>query len=441
MPRRSHHSLSKRSVDALEIQDRDYAVWDRNLIGFGVRVLKSGRKVYIVQARGPAGSKRRTLGPHGELTAAVARQRAAEVIRRIRRGRDPVSTRPCEKLSVAALAARYLAAHASVNCKASTLALYRGVIDNHIVPALGERKIADVKHADVAALHYSLHDRPGVANCTLQVLSQMFHRAERWGLISPGASPCRSHRKYRLRARERFLTPGEYRRLGMVLKEGEADGSFSEPAVAALRLLILTGCRRDEILTLRWDDVDFTAGELRLRDSKTGPRMVSLTSAVETVLKNIPRQPGNPWVIVGQRPGRRLMTLKSTWRRVRRKASLGAMRLHDLRHSYASRALAVGENLTMIGKLLNHAQMATTARYAHLMAEAERAAAARVGGAIESAMQAAGHAGSRPRRRPAMQAAGHAGSRPCRRPAMRAARPCGRQTAHNDGNPSRRRAS
>ena len=395
MPRRSHHSLSKRSVDALEIQDRDYAVWDRDLIGFGVRVLKSGRKVYIVQARGPAGSKRQTLGAHGELTAAVARQRAAEVIRRIKLGRDPESAPPPRELTVAALAARYLAVHVSVNCKASTLELYRGVIDNHIVPALGERKIAGVKHAHVAALHYSLRDRPGVANCTLQVLSQMFLRAERWGLISPGTSPCRSHRKYRLRARDRFLTPGEYRRLGTVLKEGEADGSFSEPAVAALRLLILTGCRRDEILTLRWDDVDFTAGELRLRDSKTGPCPVVLTSAVETVLKNIPRQPGNPWVIVGQRPGRRLMTLNSTWRRVRHMAGLGDMRLHDLRHSYASRALAAGESLTMIGKLMNHAQMTTTARYAHLMAEAERGAAARVGGAIESALQAADPAGSR----------------------------------------------
>ena len=417
MPRRSHHSLSKRSVDALEIQDRDYAVWDRDLIGFGVRVLKSGRKVYIVQARGPAGSKRRTLGPHGELTAAVARQRAAEVIRRIKLGRDPESAPPPRELTVAALAARYLAVHASVNCKASTLELYRGVIDNHIVPALGVRKIADVKHADVAALHYSLRDRPGMANCTLQLLSQMFLRAERWGLISPGTSPCRSHRRYRLRARERFLTPGEYRRLGMVLKEGEADGSFSEPAVAALRLLILTGCRRDEILTLRWDDVDFTAGELRLRDSKTGPCRVALTSAVETVLKNIPRQPGNPWVIVGQRPGRRLMTLKSTWRRVRRKAGLGEVRLHDLRHSYASRALAVGESLTMIGKLLNHAQMATTARYAHLMGDAEGQATARVGGAIESALQAAIPAGGKL----------HS--------------PLGRQTAHNDDSSPNRRAS
>ena len=417
MPRRSHHSLSKRSVDALEIQDRDYAVWDRDLIGFGVRVLKSGRKVYIVQARGPAGSKRQTLGPHGELTAAEARQRAAEVIRRIKLGRDPKSAPPPRELAVAALAARYLAVHASVNCKASTLELYRGIIDNHIVPALGVRKIAGVKHADVAALHYSLRDRPGMANCTLQLLSQMFIRAERWGLISPGTSPCRSHRRYRLRARERFLTPGEYRRLGMVLKEGEADGSFSEPAVAALRLLILTGCRRDEILTLRWDDVDYTAGELRLRGSKTGPCMVALTSAAETLLKNIPRQPGNPWVIVGQRPGRRLMTLKSTWRRVRRKAGLGEVRLHDLRHSYASRALAVGESLTMIGKLLNHAQMATTARYAHLMGDAEGQATARVGGAIESALQAAIPAGGKL----------HS--------------PLGRQTAHNDDSSPNRRAS
>lgn len=382
MPKKSHFRITKRSVDALDVRDKDYIAWDRDLAGFGVRVLASGRKVFVVQARGRAGSKRVSLGRHGQLSAAQARKRAAPIIRRIRQGQDPSSKTPPGELTVAELAARYLRVDTSVNCKPTTLEHYRGVIDNHIVPALGERKIGDVERAEVAAVHYRLRRTPAIANCTLQVLSQMFRMAERWGLLPSGSSPCRSHRRYRLRTRERFLTPEEYRRLGRVLANGEADGSFTESAVAALRLLILTGCRRDEILTLRWDDVDLAAGELRLRDSKTGTRNVALTSAVKVVLGGIPRQPDNPWVIVGARPGRRLMTLKSTWRRVRHSADLGDMRLHDLRHSYASRALALGENLPMIGRLLNHAQTTTTARYAHLMQDAERAAAARVGAEI-----------------------------------------------------------
>ena len=283
---------------------------------------------------------------------------------------------------MADVARRYLRSHVAVNCKPKTMELYRTVIDNHIVPALGGRPVGEVRRGDAAALHYALRDRPAVANSTLQVLSQLYRKAQQWGLAPEGGNPCRSIRKYRLRVRDRHLSRDEYRRLGKVLRDGEADGSISAPAVAALRLLILTGCRRDEILTLRWDDVDRHARELRLRDSKSGPCMVALTLPVEAILDGIRRVRGNPWVIVGETRSRRLMTLKTAWRRVRRRAGLEDVRLHDLRHSYATRALALGESLTMIGKLLNHTQMQSTARYAHVPADAERSAAARVGDRI-----------------------------------------------------------
>ena len=297
------------------------------------------------------------------------------------------------------MARRYLRSHVAVNCKPKTMELYRTVIDNHIVPALGDRPIGAVRRSDAVTLHNSLHDRPAVANSTLQVLSQLYRKAQQWGLAPEGANPCRAVRKYRLRLRNRHLTRDEYRRLGQALRDGEADGSVSAHAAAALRLLILTGCRRDEILTLRWDDVDRHARELRLRDSKSGPCMVAMTPAVEAVLDGIRRTPGNPWVIVGEAPGGRLMTLKSTWRRVKLRAGLKDVRLHDLRHSYATRALALGQSLTMIGKLLNHAQMQSTARYAHVLIDAEKAAAARVGDRI--AAHVAGHrrAAGRDRRR------------------------------------------
>ena len=382
MPKTSKRRISRRSVDTLRAGPRDYVVWDRDLPGFGVRVQASGRKVFLLQARGPHGSKRMSIGSHGELSVAEARKRALVLMRRIRRGEDPGTEPPDPEATVADVAGRYLRSHVAVNCKPRTMELYRTVIDCHIVPALGERPIGAVRRSDVAALHYALRDRPAVANSTIQVLSQLFRKAQQWGLAPERRNPCRSVRKYRLRLRNRHLTRDEYRRLGQALRDGEADGSVARPAATALRLLILTGCRRDEILTLRWDDVDRHSRELRLRDSKSGPCMVALTQAAEGVLDGIRRTPGNPWVIVGEAPGRRLMTLKSTWRRVKQRAGLHDVRLHDLRHSYATRALALGESLTMIGKLLNHAQMQSTARYAHVMVDAERAAAARVGDSI-----------------------------------------------------------
>ena len=301
--------------------------------------------------------------------------------------------------TVADVARRYLRSHVAVNCKPKTMELYRTVIDKHIVPALGDRPIGALRRSDVAALHHELHDRPAVANSTLQVLSQLCRKARQWGLAPEDGDPCRSVRKYKLRRRTRHLTRDEYRRLGQALRDGEAEGDISAPAAAALRLLILTGCRRDEILTLRWDDVDLHARELRLRDSKSGPCMVALTSAVETVLDGIRRIRGNPWVIAGEAPGSRLKTLKTTWRRVKLRAGLKDVRLHDLRHSYATRALSLGESLTMIGKLLNHTQMQSTARYAHIMVDAEKAAAARVGDSIAAHVSGRRAAAGRSRRR------------------------------------------
>ena len=210
----------------------------------------------------------------------------------------------------------------------------------------------------------------------------MFALAEAWGMTPPRRNPCRSVRKYKEHRRERFLAPEEYRRLGRVLDEAAADGSVFPSAIAALRLLLLTGCRKNEIVTLRWDDIDRTAGELRLRDSKTGARRVPLTPAVEWVLAGIAQIEGNPWVIAGDNPGDHLKNLDAIWRRLRRRAGLDDVRIHDGRHSYASRALAFGEGLPSIGGLLGHRKVTTTARYAHLARDTEKAAAAKVGGSI-----------------------------------------------------------
>ena len=383
MPRRNAQALTGRAVDALTAGARDVIVWDRELAGFGIRVYPSGRKVYVVQSRAGGAPRRVTLGSHGEITATQARKRAAQVIGRIKRGEDPALPPPqAGTVTVADLAERYMSAHVAQNCNAHTAGIYRGSLENHILPALGMLPLAMVERSHVQALHYRLRETPRAANRALSVLSKMFSLACAWGMVADGTNPCRAVRKYKEKKRERLLSREEYRRLGAVLAEAEAeaaagvDSAISLYAIAALRLLMLTGCRLGEILTLRWDDVDRTAGEFRLRDGKTGARMVPLTPAAETVLAGITRLPHNPWVIVGRRPGTRLSTITQEWYRLRARAGLDDVRIHDLRHSYASRALATGESLSTIGKLLGHADIQSTARYAHLASETERTSAA-----------------------------------------------------------------
>ena len=150
----------------------------------------------------------------------------------------------------------------------------------------------------------------------------MFRLAEAWGMTPPRRNPALSIRRYKEYRRERFLAVDEYRRLARVLDEAEADGSVFPSAIPAIRLILLTGCRRNEILTLRWDDIDRTAGGIQLRDSKTGARRVPLTPAVKWVLERIPRIEGNPWIITGQNPGDRLKNLDMIWQRIRRRAGL-----------------------------------------------------------------------------------------------------------------------
>ena len=382
MPKRQERVITKRTVDALSVEDRDAVFWDRGLPGFGIRVYPSGLKKYVVQSRGPGGSKRATLGRHGEIAAEQARRLAAEAIDRIKRGEDPVPPAPEPEATMAVIAERYMRDYVPSHCKPSSAEVYRRALDNHILPALGTMPVGAVGRGQVTELHYAMRGEPHAANAVLKIVAKLLSLAVEWGLREAGPNPCRAVRKYKTRPRERFLTEEEYRRLGRAVDELEAKGKVSRHAAAAVRLLVLTGCRRNEVLELRWDDVDRTVGELRLRDGKTGGRMVPLTPAVQGVLDGLPRVPDNPWAIAGQKPGARLTNVNDPWLIVRARAGLDGVRIHDLRHSWASRALALGESLSMIGKILGHNRIETTARYAHLARDSERVSAAKVGGSI-----------------------------------------------------------
>jgi integrase len=244
-----------------------------------------------------------------------------------------------------------------------------------IIPALGNHRVTEVTRADVAKIHHDLRHIPYDANRSLEIISKMFNLAEMWGLRPDGSNPRKHIRKYPEEKRERFLSPAELKRVGEVLREMESEGVELASAVAATRLLILTGCRLSEIMTLQWDHVDVPGKALRLPDSKTGAKVVHLGQPAIELLDKIERVEKNPWVIVGTKPGARLTDLQPFWQRVRARAGLKDVRIHDLRHTFASTAVAAGQGLPMIGKLLGHTQVQTTARYAHLAAEPVKAAA------------------------------------------------------------------
>jgi integrase len=383
--------ITKRTVDELSKDDDDPMIWDSEVIGFGVRCRRSGAKHYVLKMR--AGGRQRwiTIGRHGSpWTPDAARAEARRLLGLRAGGGDPATERDRQKgvITVAELGRRFLDEYVPQHCKARTVYEYRRAVEQFIAPSLGRYQISDIQRADIAQFHHNLRDRPYQANRTLAVLAKMMNLAEEWGLRPDGSSnPCRHVKKFRELKRERYLTREELHRLGMVLAEAQANETENPVVIAALSLLILTGARLREILTLRWEYVDLDDAILRLPDSKTGPKQIYLNEAAIKLLNAIPRMVGNPHVIVGHKPGAHLVEIQKPWCRIRTKAGLPGVRIHDLRHSFASTAAGMNMSLPMIGKLLGHTQAATTQRYAHLAADPVRTASDLIGIEIMKVMQ------------------------------------------------------
>ena len=368
--------ITKRSVDAAAPADKEFFLWDDELKGFGLRVYPSGRKMYLAQFRAGGRLRRVNIGLHGALTPELARTEAMKHLSDVRLGGDPATDRDKRKASptMKEFGQRFLKEHVAVHCKPSTYGEYKRSVELFINPKLGSHRIIDVTRADVVNLHQSMKTTPYQANRTLGVLSIMFTVAHTWGVRTDGVNPCWKVKRYKEVKRERYLTPDELARLGRVLRESD-----SEPEAAnCIRLLLLTGYRLGEIQTPKWEYIDFDAGVLRLPDSKTGAKIVPIGKAAIDVLKDIPKLKDNPYVITGRVEGQYLTDIQKPWRRLRKRAGLSGLRIHDLRHSFASDALQLGQDLTMIGRLLGHTQVQTTARYAHLKTDPIRTAADKV---------------------------------------------------------------
>jgi integrase len=383
--------LSQRSVDALTYTRKSGAQchWDSDLSGFGVRVYPSGRKSYVVAYRTAGRQRFMTLGKVGVLTPSDARGMALEILAAVAKGGDPAGDRQAYRAapSMEDLRDRYMKEHARVHKKPMSVGNDERMWRLHVIPKLGKRKVADVTRAEVARLHASMAHIPGQANRMLALLSKAFRLAELWEWRPGGSNPCKHLPRYPEKKRERFLSSEEFTRLSEVLQQAEQERTENDASIAAIRLLMLTGCRCGEIKKLRWSEVDLERRCLRLADSKTGRRTVYLNTSALEVLAGIERVEGNPYVIVGAKPGAHLVGLSRSWYRIRAKAGLEDLRLHDLRHSFASVAAASGLSLPMIGKLLGHSQPITTARYAHLAADPMLKASELVGETIGAAMR------------------------------------------------------
>lgn len=380
--------LTKRIVDAAEVRAAEYFIWDDDIPGLGLRVFPSGRKGYVVQYRAGRRSRRISLGPSTVLTCEQARTRAITIIAAAKNGKDPAAERDAGRkvITVKELAERFDKEHIAIRVKASTAKEYRRNLARFILPALGRLTVTGITRADVAKFHHDMRHIPYQANRCLEVVSKMFSLTEMWGLRPDGSNPRKHIRKYPEEKRERFLSAAELRRIGEVLREMECEGIELLSAILAARLLIFTGCRLNEIMTLKWEHVDLADKVLRLPDSKTGAKIVHLGQPAVEQLETAARIDGNPWVITGTLPGQRLSDLQPFWQRVRARAGLKDVRIHDLRHTFASIAVASGQGLPMIGKLLGHTQVQTTARYAHLAAEPVKIAADSVANTLRTAM-------------------------------------------------------
>jgi integrase len=408
--------ITKRTIDALKPQAKPRIVYDRDVKGFGVRIAPGGVKTYILEYRPGAGGratakKRLTLGRHGAMTAEQARGAALDALARVRLGHDPQAEKGRQRgsLTVGALIDAFIGEHVAKTCKPRTAEAHKIAL-RRLCAAHGGMKAEALTRAQIATLHSKFKDSPFAANRFLAVVSKCSAWGSGRGLLPEGhINPARGIERYKEHARERFLTGEEMARLGDALHEGETVGlpyevDDTKPnakhapkedkrrtkldpfAVAAIRLLILTGARLREILDAQWQHVDFERGILFLPDSKTGKKPVYLSAPACQVLASLPRIEGNPHIIAGMKDGAPRADLKKPWAAVTKAAALKGLRIHDLRHSFASVGAGASLGLPIIGKLLGHSQAATTHRYAHLDADPMRRAAETIGATIAAAM-------------------------------------------------------
>lgn len=400
--------LTKALVDRSYPENTDFFLWDSELKGFGIKIASGGRKSYVCKYRVGTGrtapTRRMTIGAHGSpWTVEEARQQARKLLGRAANGEDPAKEKQDEKkhITVSQLCDLYLEQGIATK-KPSTIATDKGRIARHIKPLLGKKKVPHVTRADIkrfmqdvangktsADIKTGLRGRAivrggkGAASRTVGLLGGIFSFAFDCGLIE--INPVHGVKRFTDKKGNRYLNEQELVSLGQALRNAHDDG-LNPQAIAILKLLIFTGARKGEIENLKWNEVDLENGYLRLADSKTGQKIIPLNTSSIKILSLIARLQNSPFVFPAHRGNGYYVGTPKVWRIVRSKAGIEDVRLHDLRHSFASIAVSGGASLPIIGALLGHTDSSTTQRYAHLHDDPLKATSEAVGKEIADAL-------------------------------------------------------
>ena len=367
----------------------DQFVFDDMLAGYFLRRTPDG--VVLHKARGRCGGKRPTvtLGEWPDIKIAVARELCATALADIRAGRDPALERRARQraasagsVTIADFSQEWLR-DTLPKLKPTTVRGYKGFLTRNVLPVVGNLTVAGMTEADCVALHLHWQSTPRAANCALNVLGYILAHAVSRGFRTD--NPTSRVKRFREPPRERFLDKREQALAFEAVDESAGAGEITMHAAAGIKLALLTGARRSEICATRWGDIDWERKLIRLADSKTNaPRTIFLNEMAIDILRSIPRV--GTYVIAGGRNGAPYQALSQSWIIARKRRGLDDTRLHDLRHSYASAALAAGLPLASVGRLLGHKRASATERYAHLSAEHVQAAGDVVGAALAAAI-------------------------------------------------------
>lgn len=384
--------LTKTLIDDLPIPEKGQVfVWDTEVPGFAVRSTPSGAKAWIVQMRVRGGKERRmTIGFCNKTPLDKARQEARKVLATADLGRDPAQERkeareikPDMNPTFAEFSTRWLTEVAERRNREGTLKSRRLLLKNHILPSLAEKRIGDIHRKDIEDMHHRISQSfPVAANRAVSLCSAIFSAAERWGMLT--GNPAFKIERNTEEGRERYLTPEEIARLQTALDQSPAQDSAD-----VVRLLLLTGARVGEVLAMQWEHVDLKAG-LWVKPAATTKqkrihRVPLSPAAVEVLAKRLTAQRTGrrrgeppPWIFPGEGADGHMTTIRTFWAAVCRRTGIDGVRVHDVRHTFASLLVSSGESLPVVGALLGHTQAKTTSRYAHLLDGALRNAANRV---------------------------------------------------------------
>ncbi len=356
--------LTKRRIDRAVFPDRGERILrDADLPGFGLRITK-GAKTFIVEKRVKRRLWKLAIGPYGPLTAEGARERARDLIGKLVRGEDPLQER--RELPFGELADLYLERYAA---RKKSIRNDKGVIDNHL-SEWRSRRLSTITRRDIALLHARFgKDHPIGANRIVALLRTMFARARDWGVFN-GDNPASRIQMFPEVTRDRFVHPDELPRLFLALKS-EPNPYIQTVFVAAL----LTGARKTEILTMEWSHLDLKQRIWRVPHTKAGrSHVIPLPDPLVKLLRALPHIQGNPYVFPGRHGRHHLVNVFKSWTRLRKRAGLEDVRIHDLRRTLGSWLVGAGSSLPLIGKILNHSQPATTQIYARLQLDPVRQA-------------------------------------------------------------------